>query len=102
MYVIVYAKEGSGERPVVYKGTDLPNLLYRVRTKLVGKRSGNVGWTWPMDDFVRENQNKYSRRELAALLTEQFGRNVTKSAVCGRVHYLRGRNVTQRAHQEQK
>jgi hypothetical protein len=80
-YVVVIAKQGSGEPPKVYRGKTVTNVLNRIRHEYIRE---TIGWTGEMDRFVRDNYRALGPSAIARQL------NLTKNAVIGRYHRIKG------------
>ena len=87
-YVIVLAEVGSGKEPKLYQGSDLAGVIRKMRNANLTIRE-RVGWSWKMDRFIRENYSSVSRAELAALMSKEFNKTITKNAVIKRIEFLK-------------
>jgi hypothetical protein len=82
-YVVVIAKQGSGEPPKIYRGKTVTNVLNRIRSEYVREI---FEWTKEMDSYVLANY-----RALGATVVAQ-NLKTTKNAVIGRYHRIKGGN----------
>lgn len=82
-YVIVIAREGSGEKPKIYRGRNVTSVLNRIRHEYCRE---TIEWTAETDSFIRENYRVLGPSEIARQL------KLTKNAVIGRYYRIKGGN----------
>ena len=95
-YIVVVNREGSGERPTVHKALVLSEAIKNARRAWSNMEREREMWTPQMDARLKSLYASITKEEVAKILSIEFKKEITKSAVIGRHNRLRGREERER------